>query len=122
MNKRLNVLVVDDEPDVVEIVSYNLIKNDYHVIRAYNGAEALSALTLYHPDLIIADIRMPIMNGIEMCREIRKNKNYDHIPVLFLSADTDDLTTISAFEAGGNHYISKPVRPSLLMSMIREIS
>jgi two-component system, OmpR family, alkaline phosphatase synthesis response regulator PhoP len=122
MKKRLNVLVVDDEPDVVEILAYNLIKNHHTVTRAYNGWEGLKAIEKSLPDLIILDVRMPVMNGLEMCRELRKNESCSDIPVLFLTADTDDYTAINAIDAGGNHFVTKPIRPAVLMGMIDELT
>lgn len=121
MTKSLHILVVDDEPDVVEIITYNLLKANYTVQRAYNGQQCLEVARIRKPDLIIMDIRMPVMNGIEACRELRKNVELNNIPVLFLTADSDEYTTISAFDAGGNHFITKPIRPSLLILLIQEI-
>ncbi len=121
MNTNLKVLVVDDEPDVVEILSYNLKKEKYIVFQAYNGKQCLESALINKPDLIIMDIRMPEMTGIDTCRAIRKDDNLKHIPVLFLTADSDEYTSMNAMDAGGNHFITKPIRPSLLLGMIREL-
>ena len=121
MKRALKVLVVDDEPDIVEILSYNLAKENFEVSKAYNGYEAVSFALKNHPDLIIMDIRMPEMNGIEACRMIKKNEYLKNIPVLFLTADNDEYTSLSAVEAGGDHFVTKPVRPSILMGMIHEL-
>ena len=121
MNRPLKVLVVDDEPDIVEILSYNLTKENFEVSKAYNGYEAVSFALKNHPDLIIMDIRMPEMNGIEACRMIKKNEFMKNIPVLFLTADNDEYTSLSAVEAGGDHFVTKPIRPSILMGMIHEL-
>ena len=121
MNRKLKVLVVDDEPDIVEILSYNLAKENFEVSKAYNGYEAVSFAIKNHPDLIIMDIRMPQMNGIEACRMIKKNENMKNIPILFLTADNDEYTSLSAVEAGGDHFVTKPIRPSLLIGMIHEL-
>lgn len=118
MNKPIKVLVVDDEPDIVEILSYNLKKENFEVSKAYNGYEAVSFALKNHPDLIIMDIRMPEMNGIEACRMIKKNEFMKDIPVLFLTADNDEYTSLSAVEAGGDHFVTKPIRPSILIGMI----
>jgi len=121
MNRKLKVLVVDDEPDIVEILSYNLAKENFEVSKAYNGYEAVSFAIKNHPDLIIMDIRMPQMNGIEACRMIKKNENMKNIPILFLTADNDEYTSLSAVEAGGDHFVTKPIRPSILIGMIHEL-
>jgi two-component system alkaline phosphatase synthesis response regulator PhoP len=121
INRPLKVLVVDDEPDIVEILSYNLVKENFEVSKAYNGYEAVSYALKNHPDLIIMDIRMPEMNGIEACRMIKKNEQMKDIPVLFLTADNDEYTSLSAVEAGGDHFVTKPIRPSILMGMIHEL-
>jgi len=121
MNRPLKVLVVDDEPDIVEILSYNLAKENFEVSKATNGYEAVSYAMKNHPDLIIMDIRMPGMNGIEACRMIKKNELMKNIPVLFLTADNDEYTSLSAVEAGGDHFVTKPIRPSILIGMIHEL-
>ncbi len=121
VNKPLKVLVVDDEPDVVEILSYNLTKENFEVFKAYNGNEAISAAIEVLPDLIIMDIRMPELNGIEACRIIKKNETLKNIPILFLTSDNDEYTSLSAVEAGGDHYVTKPIRPAILMGMITEL-
>jgi two-component system alkaline phosphatase synthesis response regulator PhoP len=121
MNRPLKVLVVDDEPDIVEILSYNLTKENFEVSKAYNGYEAVSFALKNHPDLIIMDIRMPEMNGIEACRMIKKNEYMKNIPILFLTADNDEYTSLSAVEAGGDHFVTKPIRPSILIGMIHDL-
>jgi two-component system alkaline phosphatase synthesis response regulator PhoP len=121
MNSNLKVLVVDDEPDVVEILSYNLSKENFAVFKAYNGVDAIASAKLNHPDLIIMDVRMPGITGIETCRQMREIEELKQIPVLFLTADSDEYTTIHAFEAGANHFITKPVRPAILIGMIHEL-
>lgn len=121
MNEKIKILVVDDEPDVVEIVSYNLKKENFEIFKAYNGKEAIESVRLNLPNLIIMDIRMPEMSGIETCRAIRNDDKLKHIPILFLTADSDEYTSMSAMEAGGDHFITKPIRPALLVGMIQEL-
>ena len=121
INRQLRVLVVDDEPDIVEILSYNLRKENYQVLQAFNGQECIRIAVETFPDLIIMDIRMPGISGIEACRIIKHNIKLKDIPVVFLTADTDEYTTMNAIDAGGDHFITKPIRPSILMSMIREM-
>jgi two-component system alkaline phosphatase synthesis response regulator PhoP len=121
MNKKIRVLVVDDEPDVVEILSYNLTKNDFEVERCYSGMEAIQAANREVPDVIIMDIRMPEMTGIETCRQIRQIEKLKDIPVLFLTADSDEYTTMNAFEAGASHFVTKPIKPAIITGMIKEL-
>lgn len=121
MKDPLKVLIVDDEPDVVEILRYNLSKEKYEVYTAYNGIDALALAIKNIPDLIIMDIRMPGISGIETCRKIRLVSSLITTPVLFLTADSDEYTTMNAFEAGANHFITKPIRPSILLEMIHEL-
>jgi two-component system alkaline phosphatase synthesis response regulator PhoP len=121
MNPSRTVLVVDDEPDIVEILSYNLTKENYRVMKAYSGDECLEQARLNRPDLIILDIRMPGTSGIEACREIKQDLALKDIPVLFLTADSDEYTTMNAADAGGEHYITKPIRPSFILSVVKEI-
>lgn len=121
MNPNLKVLVVDDEPDVVEILSYNLKKENYTVFQAFNGKQCLESADINKPDLIIMDIRMPEMSGIETCRAIRKDEKLKHIPILFLTADSDEYTSMNAMDAGGDHFITKPIRPAILLGMIKEL-
>ncbi len=121
MKKQVKVLVVDDEPDVVEILRYNLKKENFQVLTAYNGRDAIDLAKNDKPDLIIMDIRMPGISGIETCREIRTTQSLKNIPVLFLTADSDEYTTMSAFDAGANHFITKPIRPVILLEMIHEL-
>ena len=121
MKGALKVLIVDDEPDVVEILRYNLSKEKYEVYTAYNGIDALALAIKTIPDLIIMDIRMPGISGIETCRKIRLISSLKMTPVLFLTADSDEYTTMNAFEAGANHFITKPIRPSILLEMIHEL-
>lgn len=121
MDNRVKVLVVDDEPDVVEILRYNLNKENFNVMTAYNGKDAIELALNDRPDLIIMDVRMPGMTGIETCREIRQSELLKNTPVLFLTADSDEYTTMSAFDAGANHFITKPIRPAILLEMIHEL-
>jgi two-component system alkaline phosphatase synthesis response regulator PhoP len=121
MNKPLKVLVVDDEPDVVEILSYNRSRENYLVYKAYNGSDGVRVAHEVHPDLVIMDIRMPGINGIEACRQMKQDDETKTIPVLFLTADADEYTTMNAIEAGGDHFITKPIRPQILMGMIAEL-
>jgi two-component system, OmpR family, alkaline phosphatase synthesis response regulator PhoP len=115
------ILIVDDELEILEFISYNLRKEGFSVITAGDGDECLSLASELLPDLIVLDIRMPGISGIETCRRLRQNPDLKTIPVLFLTADQDEYTFLSAMEAGGTHFITKPVRPAIIISMICEL-
>ena len=121
-NTSRKILVVDDEPDIVEILTYNLEKENFIVSKAYSGEECISAAIENDPDMIILDIRMPGMTGIEACRTLRLNQRFANTPILFLTADSDEYTTMNAFDAGGSHFITKPIKPSILVSIIKELT
>ena len=121
-NKNIKILVVDDEPDIVEILKYNLEKEKFTVYKAYSGEECISAAIANNPDMIILDIRMPGMTGIEACRSLRQIERFAQTPILFLTADSDEYTTMNAFDAGGSHFITKPIKPSILVSIIKELT
>jgi two-component system alkaline phosphatase synthesis response regulator PhoP len=121
MNENVKVLVVDDEPDIVEILSYNLCKEKYAVCTAYNGEDGLQLAKAQRPDLIIMDVRMPGISGIEACRKLKADELLKHIPVLFLTADADEYTSMNAQDAGGEHFITKPIRPNILIGLVNDI-
>ena len=89
--------------------------------KAYNGNECIEQANAIHPDLIIMDVRMPGMDGIETCRNLQLIDSLKKIPVLFLTADSDEFTSLKAFDAGGSHFVTKPIKPSVLVSMIKEL-
>ncbi|MEZ4842650.1 MAG: response regulator transcription factor [Bacteroidia bacterium] len=115
------ILVVDDETDIVEFVSYNLEKEGYTVETAYDGAEAVKKANSFKPDLIIMDVMMPIMDGIEACRRIRQSSDLKNTFILFLTARNEEFTEIAGFDAGGDDYITKPIKPRALLSRINAI-
>jgi two-component system alkaline phosphatase synthesis response regulator PhoP len=118
MNK-IKILLVDDEPDILEIVSYNLLQEGYDIITAPNGKEAIILAEKYKPQLILLDIMMPEMDGIEACKLIRKNKALDNTIIVFFSAKGADYDQIQGFEAGADDYITKPIKPKVLISKIK---
>jgi|ERR1051325_4220978 two-component system alkaline phosphatase synthesis response regulator PhoP len=118
-NKR--ILIVDDEQDILEFLSYNLKKEGYEVAVSLNGKDALSKAEQIAPDAIIADIRMPEMNGIEMCRQMRMTEALKDIPVLFLTADNDEYLALTAHHSGGTEYMNKPVQLNIISGMIKEM-
>ncbi|HEY6162465.1 MAG TPA: response regulator transcription factor [Bacteroidia bacterium] len=118
---NVKILLVDDEPDILEFISYNLKKEGYRVVCAPNGAEALAVAKKEMPDLVILDIMMPGMDGIETCREIRENEQLKDILVIFLTARNEDYSQIAGFEVGADDFINKPVRPRVLLSRIKAV-
>ncbi|MFT5155749.1 MAG: two-component system alkaline phosphatase synthesis response regulator PhoP [Bacteroidia bacterium] len=115
------VLIVDDEQDIVEFISYNLEKEGYRVYKAFNGTEAVKMAAEFEPDLIVLDVMMPGMDGIEACRLIRKNKKNRGAFIMFLTARNEEYTEIAGFEAGADDYITKPLKPRALVSRINAI-
>ncbi|MBI5916537.1 MAG: response regulator transcription factor [Bacteroidetes bacterium] len=115
------ILVVDDEPDILEILSYNLKKEGYNVITANNGEEGLKIAEQELPDLIILDIMMPQMDGVEMCRQLRNRREFDGTLIAFLTAREEDYSQIAALDVGGDDYITKPIKPRVLMSRVKAL-
>jgi two-component system alkaline phosphatase synthesis response regulator PhoP len=119
--KGHTILLVDDEPDILEFLSYNIRKEGYKVFTASNGEEAIKLTQQLNPSLIILDVMMPKMDGIETCQVIRKDLNLVQPLIAFLTARSEDYAQIAGFEAGGDDYISKPIRPRLLISKIEAL-
>ena len=115
------ILVVDDDPDIVEILRYNLSLAGYEVKSAANGKEAIKKAKLFIPQIILLDIMMPEMDGIKACSQIKGISSLDNTMIIFLSARSEDFTQIAAFDAGGDDYISKPVKPKILLKKIASI-
>lgn len=118
---KYKILVVDDEEDIRTILEFNLKKEGYIVKTVENGAEALKKLKTFVPDLIILDVMMPEMDGIEVCREIRQSSDFKNVIVSFLTARTEDYSQIAGFDAGADAYIEKPIRPRLLLSRVKAL-
>jgi len=118
MNSDYKILLVDDEPDILEFLSYNLKKEGYEVCTANNGKEAIVVAKREHPHLIILDVMMPDMDGIETCREIRELPGLKDVMIAFLTARSEDYSQIAGFEVGADDYINKPIKPRVLISRI----
>ena len=118
----IKVLVVDDDPDIVEILKYNLKNSGYSVKSAGNGVEAIKKAKKFIPDIILMDVMMPEMSGIEACEEIKNIDQLSQAIIIFLSARSEDYTQISAYDAGADDYISKPVKPKILLKKISNIA
>lgn len=120
-NDQYCILLVDDEPDVLEFLSYNLNKEGYYVFKAHNGHEALELLKTEHPHLIILDVMMPGIDGIETCKEIRAKPGFKDVIIVFLTARGEDYSQIAGFDAGADDYITKPIKPRILTSRVKAL-
>ena len=116
--QNYKILVVDDEPDILEILQYNLEKEGYTVRVASNGKKGVEEAKNFLPDLILLDIMMPEQDGVETCRQIREVPELQNIYVIFLTARTEEYSEIAAFDVGADDYIVKPIKPRALMSRI----
>jgi two-component system alkaline phosphatase synthesis response regulator PhoP len=115
------ILIVDDEPDILELVEYNLKKEGYQVFTASNGQEGISLAKKVHPDLIVLDIMMPKMDGIEACRLMRAIPEFKNTFMVFLTARSEEYSEIAGFNVGADDYIAKPIKPRALVSRINAI-
>lgn len=115
------ILVADDEPDILEIISYNLRKEGYEVFTASDGNEALDKARLHHPDLIILDIMMPKKTGVEVCQILRTQPEFSQTLIIFLTALSDEAVQIKGLESGADDYVTKPVSPKVLISRVNAI-
>lgn len=119
--KAFRILLVDDEDDILEFLSYNLKNEGFSIVTANNGHDALKLTEEIKPHLVLLDVMMPEMDGIETCEEIRKLPGMSNILVAFLTARGEDYSQIAGFEAGGDDYITKPIKPKLLISKIKSL-
>ncbi|HEX5023921.1 MAG TPA: response regulator transcription factor [Agriterribacter sp.] len=119
--KDKKILIADDEPDILEIVSYNLRKDGYDTITAKDGEEALQKAKLFKPDLIVLDVMMPHKNGMEVCKALRSLPAYQDTLIIFLTALNDELSHIKGLEYGADDYISKPVSPKILVTKVNAL-
>lgn len=118
---KYTILLVDDEEDILEFISYNLKREGFNVYTARNGEEAIQQATKYSPHLIILDVMMPEMDGIVACEEIRKIPSLKGCIIAFLTARGEDYSQIAGFEAGADDYITKPIRPKVLISRVKAL-
>lgn len=121
IENKIKVLIVDDEPDILEFLEYNLSRNGYETIRASNGTEAIKLADQEIPDLILLDIMMPGMDGVETCYELRKNDKLRDTIIAILTARSEEYSEIAGLEAGADDYIQKPIRPRLLLSRLKAL-
>jgi len=120
-DNKFKILLVDDEIDILEFISYNLEKEGYIVFTAQNGIEAIKQAEKHQPHLIILDVMMPEMDGIAACEEIRKIPSLNNTVIAFLTARGEDYSQVAGFEAGADDYITKPVRPKVLISRVKAL-
>lgn len=119
--EKFRILLVDDEPDILEFIGYNLTREGYLVNKALNGLQALRMAKEVQPHLIILDVMMPEMDGMETCRELRKLPELSHSVIAFLTARGEDYSQLAGFEAGADDYIAKPIKPSLLIGRVKAL-
>lgn len=118
---KVKILLVDDEPDILEILEFNLSSEGYQIFTANNGKEALSIADQYIPHLIILDVMMPVMDGIETCERLRMDKRFQNTIIMFLSARGEDYSHVAAFETGADDYVTKPIKPKVLNSKVKAL-
>ena len=115
------ILIVDDEPDIVDLLAYNFKKQDMSVFTANNGRDAIDIATIQHPEVILLDVMLPDIDGMEVCEELRKDKNLKNSLILFLSARGEDYSQIAGYKVGADDYIIKPVKLKVLTEKIRTL-
>lgn len=120
-NSDIKILLVDDEEDTLEFIKYNLVEEGFQIITAEDGIEAIKKAKEFEPHLIILDVMMPNMDGIEACNELRKLPEFKNTIITFLTARHEDYSQIAGFDAGADDYISKPIKPRLLISKINSL-
>lgn len=115
------ILVVDDEQDIVDLLTYNLKKEGFEVEYANNGRTAIKVAIRFQPDLVLMDVMMPEMDGIEACRQMRESNALKNTPIVFLTARSEEYSELAGFDVGGDDYIIKPIKPRILISRIKAI-
>jgi two-component system alkaline phosphatase synthesis response regulator PhoP len=119
--QQAKILLVDDDPDIIELLEYNLAKENYQLAKAFDGKEALEIAQTFKPALIIMDVMMPIMDGIETARKMKSMPELKNALILFLTARGEEFTEVAAFDAGAHDYIIKPIKPRALVSRINAL-
>ena len=119
--KDIKILLVDDEQDILEILGYNLTQEGYQIVTASNGKEAIQVAKKELPQLIIMDVMMPEMDGMEACENIRRLPELSNVIITFLTARNEDYSQVAGFEAGADDYIAKPIKPKLLVSKVKAL-
>jgi two-component system alkaline phosphatase synthesis response regulator PhoP len=119
--KDIKILLVDDEPDVIEIIRYNLDQEGYKIYTASNGKEAIEKAKKKIPHLIIMDVMMPKMDGIEACEQLRNDMRFNDTIIMFLTARGEDYSYVAAFDAGADDYVTKPIKPKVIVSKVKAL-
>ena len=117
--KHTKILLVDDEPDIVEIIRFNLEQNGYQISTASDGLEAIKVAEKEIPHLIIMDVMMPNLDGIEACERLRQDDRFSDTIIMFLTARGEDYSYVAAFDAGADDYVTKPIKPKVLLSKVK---
>ena len=120
-HSEIKILCVDDEPDILEILKYNLSNKGYQISTAKDGKAAVKKAMETHPNLIIMDIMMPNMDGIEACEILRSDESFNDTLIMFLTARGEDYSYVAAYEAGADDYVTKPVKPKILLSKVKAL-
>ncbi|MEX1189418.1 MAG: response regulator transcription factor [Bacteroidia bacterium] len=120
-SENVKILLVDDEPDILEFISYNLVKEGFEVFTSNNGKDAIKLAKQEKPQLIILDVMMPDLDGIETCRVIRETPELKDVLIAFLTARNEDYSQIAGFDAGADDYINKPIKPRVLVSRVKAL-
>ena len=115
----IKILLVDDEPDIIEIIRFNLDQQGYKIFTATDGIEAIKVAKKIMPHLIIMDVMMPNMDGIEACEYLRKDNMFSETIIMFLTARGEDYSYVAAFDAGADDYVTKPIKPKVLISKVK---
>lgn len=115
------ILLIDDEPDILEFLEYNLLQHNFVVEKAKNGLQGIEKFKSFQPNIILIDVMMPKLNGIETCEKIKSLDNSDDCIIIFLSARSEEFTQIAAYDAGAHDFINKPVKPKILIKKIQAI-
>jgi two-component system alkaline phosphatase synthesis response regulator PhoP len=119
--RKAKILVVDDEEDIIEVISYNLEKEGYHVVRALSGEEAIDKVAAERPDLVILDLMLPGIDGLEVCKKLKQNQDYLSIPIVMLSARGDEADIVAGLELGASDYITKPFSQRILSARLKSV-
>ena len=119
--KSTKILLIDDEPDILEFLEYNLLQHNFVVEKAKNGLKGIEKFKSFQPNIILIDVMMPKLNGIETCEKIKSLDNSDDCIIIFLSARGEEFTQIAAYDAGAHDFVNKPVKPKILIKKIQAI-
>ena len=119
--KSTKILLIDDEPDILEFLEYNLLQHNFVVEKAKNGLKGIEKFKSFQPNIILIDVMMPKLNGIETCEKIKSLDNSDDCIIIFLSARSEEFTQIAAYDAGAHDFVNKPVKPKILIKKIQAI-